>query len=200
MDRVTSQKIHMNRSRRYILPCLKEYGDEFVKRIEAVFKIAVGLGDIIVRKKYERHIFVLMDTTIATRFFIEFLTWIKHQDMYEDDYVFGDMQKSTLHMVVLQFPEPFSHKLEQFWQGHYSKMFSKGEMRKYFSPGNEVIKVLTRDHDYRIAFTQRLNKIFGTSLSPEEYEGELDFRPEESEELFNHHLREHFNDIANGRD
>lgn len=193
MDKVTSQKIiYPNKTKKYLLPCLKEYGEEFEKKIKSVFKVAVGLGDMVISNRgmlHERHIFILIDSTIAVKFFIDFIDWIKDQTMYEDDYVFGDIQKSCFHMVVLKFPEKFWGLFLPFKRGEYSTMFSSETITQLFSNHPNVLKVLIRDHNYRIVFTKKLNKIYGLSLSPYEYEGELDMPPKDEEEIFNHHLK-----------
>lgn len=193
MDKVTSQKIiYPNKTKKYLLPCLKEYGSEFEKKINSVFKVAVGLGDIVISNRgmaHERHIFILIDSTVAIKFFIDFLDWIKDQVMYEDDYVFGDIQKSNFHMVILKFPEKFWGLFTPFKKGEYSTMFSSDTVKQLFNNHPKVAKVLIRDRNYRIVFTKKLNKIYGLTLNPHEYDGELDGPPRDEEEYFNHHLK-----------
>lgn len=190
LGKVENQAIIPNKTRKYLLPCLKEYGDEFMYLLNNVFKVAVGLGDIIVKNTYfqapERHLFILLDYTIATPFFISFLEFIRDKEYYEDDYVYGNIQKSKFHMVVIKFPEKYYDSFDTFKEGKYSKMFDKETIARLFNSKDnlEAPLVLIKDHNYNITFTNFLNSIFRTTLKPGEYEGELDLPPKEKEEEF----------------
>lgn len=193
MDSVTKQKtIYPNKTRKYLLPCLKEYGKDFMLKLNNVFKVAVGIGDVITDNcglRHEKHIFILLDSTIASKYFKNFLEWIREEPMYEDDYVFDNIQKSNYHMVILKFPEKFYSSFETFRIGKYSEMFTKETIDAYFEKYPDVQKVFIKDHEYRITFTAKVNKMFGTTVTPEEWHGELDFPPTEKTEKFNHHLK-----------
>src|ERR1044071_9734278 len=79
-----------NRVKKYLLPCLKEYGEVFIDKVNNVFKVAAGVGDILLAKHnitYDKHFFILISNTIAPYHFIEFIDWIREQPAYEDDYV-----------------------------------------------------------------------------------------------------------------
>lgn len=198
MDKVTQTKTtYPNKTRKYLLPCLKHYGEPFIHHINSVFKVAVGIGDFIVDKcgvTHEKHIFILLDTKIANPFFKKFITWIKEQPMYEDDYVFDNIQKSTYHMVVLKFPEQYYSSFQTFKQGKYSQMFNQETIDLFFEKFPDVKKVLIKDHSYRIEFTKKLNKVFELNgqyqILPIEWEGELDFPPNSISEKFNHNLKD----------
>lgn len=193
MDAVTKQKImYNNKTRKYLLPCLKEYGEEFMSRLNNVFKVAAGIGDIITEDcgfHHEKHIFILLDSSIAKKFFIEFMDWIKEQSMYEDDYTYYNIQRSNYHMVVLKFPDKFYDSFETFKIGDYSKMFDKTTIEKFFKDYPNTNKVFVKDHNYRFYFTEKVNIKFGTTISGEDWQGELDFPPTPKTEIFNHHLK-----------
>lgn len=194
MDRVTNAKtLYPNKTRKYLLPCLLDYGEVFTAKLSNVFKVAVGIGDIITDNcgfTHEKHIFVLLDSTIANRFFLRFMNWIRDQPMYEDDYVYGNVQKSTYHMVVLKLPEKFWDTIDKFKVGEYSKMYNYETISKFFEEHSEVRNVLIKDHNYKLVFVnRRLNRKFNTSIEPEDYHGELDFPPTEESDKFNHHLK-----------
>jgi hypothetical protein len=193
MDKVTQQKtIFPNKTRKYLLPCLREYGETFTNKLNNVFKIAVGIGDIITDNcgfKHEKHLFILIDSTIAHSHFINFLDWIRDQPMYEDDYVHDNIQKSKYHMVVLKFPEKYYSSFDTFKTGAYSNMYNQTTIENFFQSYPDVQKVFIKDHEYRITFTKKLNKVFDTTLTPEDWEGELDFPPKEKHEVFNHKFK-----------
>lgn len=195
MDKVTSQRItYKNKSNKYLTPCLKAYGDEFTNKISNVFKVAVGVGDIVVKNAgkpyaYQKNLFILLDSQIARPRFLMFMDWIREQEMYVDDYVFDNITKSTFHMIVIKFPEQYYEALDMFKKGEYSKMYSRADIEKFFSNKPHLQKILVKDHEYRIEFTKKLNRLFDSTLTPDDIDGELDLPPREDGEVFNTHLK-----------
>lgn len=193
MDKVTDQKVtYPNKTRKYLLPCLKEYGEDLINRINNVFKVAIGIGDIIVDNcgyKHEKHIFILLDSIIANKYFKNFLEWIREQSMYQDDYVFDNIQKSQYHMIVLKLPEKFYDTFETFKLGNYSQMYDQETIDKFFSNYPKVKMVFIKDHEYKLYFVKKVNKRYNSSVNADEWLGELDFPPTEKTEIFNHHLK-----------
>lgn len=188
--------IYENRTFKYLIPCIKSYGEEFVKKIESVYKVAIGIGDIIVMNrdiKHEKHLFILLDSSILPMFFQKFIFWIREQPMYEDDYVFGNIQNSPYHMLVIKIPEKYVNSLAEFKKGKYSKMYSKEEIMEMFSnKDSSNVKILLRDKSYKFEFTKKLNKLFGTNLTVDDIEDdhELDVPINLEEEIFNYHLKQ----------
>jgi hypothetical protein len=188
------QTILPSKTTKYLLPCLKEYGVKFTKMINLVYKVAAGIGDAILINrdiKHEKHVFLLLDGKMPTynKHLATFLDWIKDQPMYVDDYVYGDIQKSTFHMVILQLPEKYYNSFETFKKGEYSKMYSIEDVVKFFENHPVAKAVLIKDHEYRVVFTGKVNKRYNTCILPTEFIGELDFRPTTASEIFNHHLK-----------
>ena len=194
MDAVTKQRVmYPNKSRKYLLACLQEYGKEFTYMISDIFKVAVGLGDIVVSNrgfKHEKHLFVLVDTDIAPFHFEAFVPFIKKHESYQDDYVYGSFRTSPLHMFIIKFPEKYYDAFETFKMGEYSKMYSREDIEKFFKHHEEYKKVLIKDRDYRIVFAEKLNRRYGTTLTAADMDGELDEPPTEQSEIFNTHLKQ----------
>lgn len=196
MEAVSQQILpHSNKTKKYLLPCLTEYGEEFTNKLNGVFKVAVGIGDMIISNrgiKHEKHMFILLDTSIARNFFIPFLDWIRDQEMYEDDYVYGNILISKLHMVIVKLPEKYYDTFETFKLGAYSKMYKKEDIDKLFKNKRSYRKVLIKDHNYKIEFIGELNRTFDLTgihqILPEEYDGEYDLPPDK-EEIFNNHIK-----------
>jgi len=193
MDRVERQRIMFpNKSRKYLLACLREYGNDFANKLSNVFKVAVGLGDIVIKKrgfKHEKHLFILVDADIANKHFIEWLTYIKEHEAYQDDYFYGNVNKGSYHMFVIKFPEEYYDAFETFKFGEYSKMFKKADIDKFFSMHTEYKKVLVKDEGYKLTFVGILKDLFGVQIRPDEISGELDLPPTEESEIFNTHLK-----------
>lgn len=198
MDASNNKMTFPNKTFKYLLPCLKEYGNIFRLKISNVFKVAVGLGDIVVDKygtvTYERHVFILIDSSIANKFFVSFLEWIRTQPMYENDYVYDDIQKSNLHMVVIKLPEKYYDSFLAFNKGKYSEMFQGKTIEEIFDNHPDAVAVLIKDHNYKVKFLKRLNKFLNNTnpkdhIKPNEWEGEIEFPPTSKEEIFNNHLK-----------
>jgi hypothetical protein len=187
MGQVGQKVILQNKTFRYLTPCLREYGLEFEKMYKSVFKIALGIGDMIIidqDKKYEQHLFMLIDTRLYPKNFIIFLDWIRDQMFYEDDYVYGDIKKSPCHMIIIRIPEKYTESLTKFTQGKYSEMFSEADVDTLFYKYPDQVKVLKKDHNYKIRFVHKLNRLYNTSVSAKEYDGELELPPTKQEEFF----------------
>lgn len=189
-------EINKNKTWKYLLPCLKAYGQDFVDRINTVFKVAVGIGDMLLIKsgvRYEQHIFILVDMEKFPAFSKKFINWLRDQPMYEDDYAFDHIHEGKLQMLVIKLPEECYKPAEQFKRSHFSKMYTLSQIEKFFNKKPEIQKILIKDHNYRIEYAQELNQLFDTSIEPEELEGELEFPIRKSAEFFNL-LKEELND------
>lgn len=193
MDKVTKVKtLYPNATRKYLAPCLEEYGKGFMAKLDNTFKVAMGVGDIVVGNrglKHEKHIFILLDSKVAPSYFQEFLHWIRDQSMYADDYVYDNIQKSYFHMVILKLPEKYYDTFETFKIGEYSKMYNRKDIDVFFRNHQEAKQVLIKDHNYKITFVGKMNKKFGTTVNPKEWDGELDYPPDPDRDIFNHHLK-----------
>jgi hypothetical protein len=176
-----------NKTLRYLTPCLKKYGTEFEMMYKSVFKIALGIGDIIIvdqERKYEQHLFMLIDTRLYPKQFIKFLDWVREQPFYEEDYVYGDIKKSPCHMIIVKIPQEYIVSLTKFTEGKYSEMFSEEDINEFFLKYPDQVKVFKKDHNYKIKFVSKLNNLFESTLPVEEYDGELELPPKKEEEYF----------------
>jgi len=192
-------KIVLNRTKKYLTPCILSYGKVFESKINGIIKVGIGIGDVITMKSgitFEKHIFILVDTapTINPKVynkksFDKFLKWIKDQDMYEDDYAYDDVVTGHLHMIVIKLPQEHYKTFETFKRSQFSKMYTLADLNKFFDKMPEVQKILIKDSNYKIDFVKGLNKQFETTITPDEFEGELDFPIRKEEEVFNSHLK-----------
>lgn len=184
-----------NKTKKYLTPILTEYGEEFKRRFNNVLKVAIGIGDVVVENcgyKHEKHLFILINTLIGNnnQFFLDFLTWIRHQStIYQDDYVFDNIQKSSLHMIVIKFPEKYYESFETFKIGEYSKMFDRATIDKFFDKLPTIKKVFIKDHEYKYYFVGKLNRLYSTNIDAKDYTGELELPITDKTEKFNHHLK-----------
>lgn len=185
-------EITMNRTKKYLVPCLRHYGSTFVEKIHSITKVAIGIGDIITIRsniKLEKHIFILLDTTanIDKKIFHSVMSWIKEQDMYEEDYAFDHLSKGFLHMLVIKLPEDCYEAFETFKRGEYSKMYTPDKLKSLFNENSEQYKILVKDHNYKLTFSKALQKEYDIEIAEDEIDDkfEFDFPIKEIEEIFN---------------
>lgn len=206
MDEIEKMAIIFpNQTKKYLLPCLKEYGKEFMNKFNGVFKIAAGIGDVVAEScglSFGAHIFLQVESTIQikdkryviSKHFIQYLNWIRNQPMYETDYVFGNIQDTAYHMIVLKFPDKYSQAFKEFREGNYSRMFDKEAITRLFHAYPHTTKILIRDSTYIIRYVHKVNAREGTTLKVSDFKdsGELDFKPENKNEVFNHSLKQKY--------
>lgn len=184
-------KIFLNKTTKYLTPCLAEYGLDFKNKLDAVTKLAIGIGDMVLVDKnvlLEKHIFILVDTKANPTSFINFLNYIKSQSYYEDDYVFDDVSKGRKHMIVISIPDKYTRTIHKFKENKYSEMYSEEEVEKLFA-NKPIKKVFIKDHNYKVEFVKEINSTYNMTgkhkLKVEEWDGELDFPIDLKEEIFN---------------
>ena len=127
---VKSRELKKNKTLRFLIPVLREYGKEFIYYIDKLNRIAFGINDKAVVYE-ENTIFILFDTVYNTKLFTEFLDWIRDKSFYIDDYIYGDLEYN-LHMVVIKFPDEYVEAYQNFKLGKYSKMYDKNTILKHF--------------------------------------------------------------------
>ena len=188
-------KIFMNRTRKYLFPIIKDYGSDFTSKINTLFKVAVGIGDMIVDHcgiHHENHLFILVDTMHNTSQFISLLDDLRRHPCYEDDYVYGNVSKTRFHMIVIKIPEKYLSSLSNFKQSKFSQMYSKEDVVKLFNSDSlltkEIISVLIKDHNYKFEFAKMIQKEFSVPEFTEndiDDDSELDMQVLDREEKFN---------------
>lgn len=194
--------IAMNRTRKYLFPIIKAYGTDFTKVIDSMFKVAVGIGDIVVQKcglKHEKHLFILVNVKQTTSVvFATLLNWLKEHHAYEDDYSFDDIQSGIFHMIVIKVPDTYIDSLDKFKNSEFSKMYTHEDIKNLFTYSGsnteqariyqDIKKILIHDHSYRIEFAKCIEKEFNIpKYSPRNIpeDSEYDLPILTQEEFFN---------------
>lgn len=193
--------IYINRTRKYLFPIIKYYGKDFTKYINSLFKLGVGIGDIITNKcgiHHEKHLFILVDTAASSNVsFGTTLKWLQNHSAYEDDYAFDAVHKGRLHMIVIRVPDECLTSIDKFKTSEFSKMYTKEQILELFDYSTkdpktaetykDIQKVLIHDHNYRVDFAKKIEQEFLTEFSfkyvkPDQ---EFDFPILLQEEFFN---------------
>lgn len=164
-------KRYVNKTWRFLLPCLKGHGDTFVRKFNPLFKLAVGINDnhlLGTNLSKERNIFILIDRAHQTKLVDEFIQWIKYQPYYKHDYCAGNNITDTRkHVIVISVPEIFNHAYDMFLQGRYSEMYTTEEIILLFSSPDRKREydILMKSSELKNEFIRMLNSEFNTSIS-----------------------------------
>lgn len=182
MDRIKVQigTVQMNKTSRFVKPCLRLYGEDFIKKLNSIYKLAYGVGDMFINKQYSQHIFILIDTKKCINHWVTSLDWVRQQEYYEDDYAFDDLVTGRLHMLVIKLPDEID--LESFWQGKYSKMYKDEKLIDLLD--DETKAIVIKDANYKVKFIEKLRKQFTSNIQISELnpEAELEIPPTIDEE------------------
>jgi hypothetical protein len=172
----------MNKTERYLLPTLYEYGAELHARLHSMTITKCGIGDSSFGEEFTNHIFLLVDASIETGIFTKSLEWIKDQTYFELDYAYGDIHKSSLHMIILKLPEWIDLKL--FTKGEYSKLIPEDKRLLY---KDDITKdILNKRFGGIVYYKAVIRKEFGTQLNDTDCKDakEYDIPPQKEVEVF----------------
>lgn len=189
-------KLYVNKTYKYLLPCLKVYGPTFQTKINSIFNLAFGVHDTVLDGTHyesQRLIYMLCDKMYKPAKFENFLNYVKHQEYYVTDYPHDDFETGRKHMIVVAFPEKYADVYDKFIESKYSKMYCKDEV-DYFFPDNdsEAKNVIRRTTTMGQIYIQKIFNSFGTRLTLRDLkvEGmEYDFPLEKVKEFFNYEPR-----------
>jgi hypothetical protein len=196
---IQNGKLYVNRTWKYLFPCLKSYDKELRSYLSNFLKLKVGIKGSNT-DELDNCIFILFQASLFGVFenerrkysesFDMFLNWVRYQPYYENDYVYNF--ENCTHMVVLKIPNQHLETFENFKKGNYSLMYSKLQLDEYFSVienknnnldlairNTEILKIkriLSKDNSLLKEFVKTVNTKFNTSLEEEDLrDTELDF-------------------------
>lgn len=188
-------KNYVNKTWRFLLPCLRGHGDIFIKKFNPVFKFAVGIHDTLLDGNPlsdTKNIYLLCDKLYQPRYYEEFLNWVRNQPFYVHDYCpDADITKSRKHIIGITIPERFSNAYDMFLEGKYSQMYTTEEINVLFANSERVKErdVLLKSVSLHDEFIKSVNLEFNTDISIEDIihnDIELELPPKLSQEVFHY--------------
>lgn len=181
---------YQNKTRKYLLPVVKGYGQQLIQKLSALSKIAVGVNDAVIPENMnlDNHVFILVNTNIKKDTFINVLTWLKDKDYFKLHYSFDDIVDGYQEMLVIKLPENHKGTHDHFINSEFSKMYTKETINKYFKKDDIRYGVLVRSDNATKSFVDKINKEHYTDLKYEEFTDEIEFFIKEEEEIFNYNL------------
>lgn len=157
---------YSNKTFNYLLPLFRAYGEEFVKKLSQVFKLAAGVYDDTIDQEFknEKCVFILVNNAYLPHLYNQFLSYITSHSSYLHHYTTNTPHQT---MFILTIPESYHSSYDAFIKGEYSKMFEDDEEIDLLLPGNsrkEANNVCKRKVGQTV-FINKINKEFGTEIT-----------------------------------
>lgn len=181
---------YQNKTKKYLLPVIKDYGRELITKLNSLPKIAIGVNDAIIPENMNlnNHIFILVDINIKQENFTKILYWLRKQDYFECDYSFDDIINGNKQIIVLKLPRNHKNTYNYFINSKFSKMYPEEIINRYFKKTDFRFGVLTKSNSTIKSFVDKINSMHNTDLNYEEFTDEVEFFIKEEEEIFNYNL------------
>lgn len=160
-----------NKTWRFLSPCLRGFGEEFVLKFNLLSKLAVGLNceDFSgTMPKDARPLFIYCDLKHNMTNSNRFLTWVRKQPYFIADY---DMSSKPFYedriMLVINMPEAFHKAYDNFLEGRYSKMFDNEDLEYLFGTQKRAkeFRILKKDLSEVKNYVEKLNTEYNTKIS-----------------------------------
>jgi hypothetical protein len=130
--------VKKNRSSQYLFSFFVDESNQFKTVFNKFSKSSLYINDHGYIKEhgvsYSNHIFTLVDI-VKTENFDKYLSFIRQEELYEDDYEIS----SRYHMIVLKVPEKFKLSLLHFRHSAYSKMFDVEHIERCFKNSKSYV-------------------------------------------------------------
>ena len=185
-------KHYVNKTWKYLRPCLRSYGPTFIVKFNALFKLAVGIHDTLLDGtpfEDRKLLYILFNRNYRPVNYNGFMHWISHQKYYVTDYAMDDALDGYQHMLVLEFPKEYISSYDYFIQGRYSLMYDKKQQELLFDKDSPIREILNKTRSARGKFVALVNASFDSNITEMDLlheKAEMDFPWEKSKEYFNY--------------
>ena len=190
---ILDNECYENKTKRFLLPCLRGYGDHYTNMINSVFKLAIGINDDNLRERgpSDRNIFILVNKDFNERVYENFQEYIREHPSYVTDYCFeADMLTSKRIMFVVKVPSNFDECYDNFLEGKYSKMYNEKEIDTLFKKSTRSLEIAVLKK-YPSAMPNLKAAIYrehGLNVYPEGEIIEYELPYNKREEIFNYNV------------
>lgn len=177
--KILEKEFYKNKTRKYLMPCLKGYGEHYANFISSVFKLAVGIYDTSIKDtpiNSDRCIFMLTDMNPGSTAYLNFLDYIKKHMSYVTDYCFEpSIEDVTKRMFILRIPVQYEKAYEMFIQGKYGNMFTEKEIDDLFNAkrSKNEIAILKRDASAITNLQDSIKREHGQFIKDSDFIGDI---------------------------
>lgn len=186
-------KQYVNKTWRFLIPCLRGHGNVFVKKFNPIYKLAVGIHDSLLdgsQISNGRNIYLMLDKKYRPNDYNKFMEYIVCQDYFRADYCpDSEIISSRKHIVVIEVPEIYNNAYDMFLQGRYSEMYTPEQLNNLFSGDTRKkdYEILSKSGNALSEFIKNVNQEFDVKSSKKDFYGsECEFPLIKKEEIFNY--------------
>lgn len=183
-------KQYTNKTWRFLVPCLKAYGDSFVSQLNRVHKLAVGIHDEvfgILEDSDNRYLYILCDTEVNKKDYSNFVTWLSTQPYFVTKYS-ASLVYTRKEMLVVRIPEMFNKSYDMFLQHRFNEMFTEEEAKLLFSTElrKKELDIMLRRTSAYDEFIKSVKEEFNTDITYTDIGIQLELPYQKHEEVFNY--------------
>jgi len=185
-------RIYVNKTWRFLAPCLRDHGSEFVKKYNPAAKLALGIYDELLSKARittGRNIYTVFDKKKNATAFRALMDYVRGQPFFKGDYCpDSDMINTYLHCLVIEIPEEYYDAYDKFLQSKYSEMYTPRQLKYLFSSKQrqEEYSILSKTGEAFTKFKKTIEEEFGEKANENSaYNSEWELPLKKKEEIFN---------------
>jgi hypothetical protein len=187
---IKKNKLFRNKTSEYVAFILKEYDKELVSKLNNLYKLGIGIGDMLMPDNmYNNHLFILVDTDKNSKLFTDTYKWLIENDYIVFDYPYDNIVDGTLHMIVIPIPDKYKKSLTAFKEGKYSKMFTLKELNELLLPNDKRLGVFTRSNLALKEFAKHIKKEYDVEIRISTWKGEAEYPIVLENEYFNYKIK-----------
>lgn len=184
---IVDAQLYVNRTALYLSSIVNTFPDNVKVHIKNIQIIAWGINDLdylsVGRNPTRRSLlFFLVDYRKSVHAIENVERALDVHSLFHDSYFFNLRGDQILKMLVVKVPKRWDGAFDKFKQGEFSKMFTRQELTSLRIPirtrnnlPNPVYEVLTHSPEYRAAFVERMRKIYGASLNPDDLPQNIEY-------------------------
>lgn len=183
--------LYLNKTWRFLIPCLKGHGAAFIERFDPLFKLAVGVGDSFLEKapvlEDKKPLFIMIDKEFNKTQVTYFLNWVQYQSYFITEYCpCPEIETSRRHMIVIAVPKIYNDAYDHFLKGRYSKMYSENDIEFLFSSQFRIKEkeILSQTSTALKEHLDNVKKEFGSIPNGSKHIPEYELPPKKKEEVF----------------
>lgn len=183
-------KIFENRTKKYLVPLLKEYGSKFVSRINTNQVLAFGICDHEITDIIEDKIYIYFDKNGFSSYddyinkekgqltFKRFLEFVEQEEYFDKYYHLNDDHC----VVVINLPHAV---MDLFLNGAYSKIYDNDDKKKFLK--QNVKNIVNKEDSYFQLFEKIIQEDFNTTIEIDKTVlKEFDYPPILTQEIFHY--------------
>ena len=156
---------YSNKTWRFLFPCLRAHGEEFMEKIATISIMAVGVG--CGQLDESPNLYILYNKEFKQEALYSLLAYLHKEGLLVESFSYDkDIRDGLQTMLVVKLPEEFHEAYQHFINGYYSQMFSIEQIEELFAyklwfPETSI---LGKEDESGKKFLQKVNEEYGSTV------------------------------------